>query len=185
MVKRALLEAWLVARPEFVWCTRERNCLQIYNMLNERIAVDEWNDITRIYYVVVVNNVTFDPTTQNSYAPSINVLKATIQKIQKNFYQTYLICGALVDSTHIYRYTIYSPFPLILNSYMPDGQFASGQSDTIASILTRAISATNPYVVDLNTLVVMFNTDYQDVLVLKTFYDSIGSASFDISNELV
>jgi hypothetical protein len=186
-IKAAVLETWLTARPEFVWCTRQRNCLQIINILNERIGLDEWNDITRIYYVVSVNNVTLDPS-QNNYAPSIEIIKSTIQKIHKNLYQKFLLCGALVDSTHIYSYiiealTIYAPFPLPLSDYVTDQLDSTRQ--VILSLLQRAIVATNPYVVDLSSLVIMLNDDYQDVLVLKTFYDNIGTAGFYISNDLV
>jgi hypothetical protein len=186
-ITNALLEAWLLARPEFVWCATQRQCLLIRPVLVEQVSVDDWNVVTRINYVVVVNGVTLDPALQN-YAPGVDVLRASIQKLRKNLYQWYLLCGALVDTRDVFSFlmealTTYAPFPLPLSTYVTN-QMDPGRQAVLSSI-QAAVVASNPYATDVQSLVVMINDVYTDVLVLKTFYDTIGVADFYINSNLV
>ncbi|CAF0782126.1 unnamed protein product [Brachionus calyciflorus] len=182
-IRKAILESWLTARPEFVWCSTQRNCMQVNILKKQVIYVDYWNKLTRVFYSVMVNDMLIDPS-QSSNTPTSDIMRKNIEKIKKNFYSNYLLCGILIDSktneSFIQSKEIQSQnFPLAVNN------FEISSSIFTRSIIENAIknafySSSHIDRTQLSISVTLVD-DYQEVLVLSQFYRSIPMERFNIN----
>lgn len=134
-------------------------------------------------YVVTVNDVIVDPSQPNS-APTTEIIKANIEKLQKDYYQNYILCGVKVDSTTTYSYVSTdfvqnSGFPLALNKYVMANN--NPLKNNVMTALRNAIITASPSLRQAQFNIVLSN-QYSEVVVLTSFYNSINlTTRFDIS----
>lgn len=170
-IKNSLLNAWLTARPEFIWCSTQRNCLKIYIILNQVIKIDDWNQFTRLNYVITVNDAIIYPNQQSS-APSSDIIKSFIEQLKKNYYQTYALCGVMVDTYTNFSFVsssiLNTGFPLVFNKFSP--------KDTTQAQLNAIIASIKSSINILNPNSRQFNID---VLLSSTYKESVMLTSFD------
>ncbi len=84
--------------------------------------MDQWNQITQIYYVITVNGVLLNPTVETVY-PTAAQLQQFIQNVPANINYNYLLCEAKLSSTSNVNFVNtlavqYQSVPLVLDQYI-------------------------------------------------------------------
>ena len=98
------------------------NCVKIIILSNNLINLDQWNQITQIYYVITVNGVLLNPSVETVY-PTAAQLQQFIQNVPANINYNYLLCGAKLSSTSNVNFVNtlavqYQSVPLVLDQYI-------------------------------------------------------------------
>lgn len=144
--------------------------------------------------MVTVNGVALDPS-QVYAGPTPAILSEQIGNKRRNFYQAYVLCGAspsIANSTRS-RQTIYldsvlnpnlppisnSPFPLPLNYYIT--AYNNPLRTNLINAIRNAIMALNPFAAGLDTLEVNLDQTEHDLLVLKSFSDTVRADTICIT----
>ena len=139
IVAKSLLKAWLVSRPEFIACSDLRNCVKINILSVDRINIDQVNMVTRVRYVVLVNNVIIDPSQANTYPPTFDMLRGYIDKIPtRNSLVNLRLCGVGSKQTLPIDPT---SFPIVTDKNI----FNKFENSPLQSAIKASLIATNPY----------------------------------------
>lgn len=91
-------------------------------MASNIVAIDKWNQVTRVSYVILVNGVLLEPLQQIAF-PSGAQLQKYIESVPKNYNENFLLCGAKSSGTSTISF-LSSPaiqskqVPLILNQFI-------------------------------------------------------------------
>lgn len=141
------------------------------------------NKYTRLDYSVFVNDVLIS-SNDSSIVPSSDIMRQNIEKVRKNFYSNYLLCG-IVERFGMIQSFIDSPgiksqrFPLLLRNFaLSTSIFSRSKIETSirnAFYLTTGISPS------LFPITIELIDNYQDVLVLSQFYSNIPVIRFNIN----
>lgn len=114
--------------------------------------------VTRVRYVVIVNDVIIDPSKTNTYPPTVKMLQDVIEKIPSSSLTNYFLCGvgaeSLIDSLPTSTYY----FPLVLNKYAFDR--TDGSAQKLINAIRVALISTNP-LFGQNTFNVIFDNSFE------------------------
>ena len=148
----------------------------MYTILIEVKPIDYWNQFTRLYYVITVNNRTLDPGQVNTTL-LIDSIRFNIENIKRNLFQTYLLCGitnasmnATLTSTQNIRFPF--AFDVAANTFT---------LSTLASIIRKGIQDLTANTVRFN-IEINFSDSYKSVGVLSNFNKNLGPNNPQISS---
>lgn len=111
-------------------------------------------------------------------------MRQNIEKIRKNFYSNYLLCGIL-EKSGMNQSFVDAPgiksqnFPIVIKNFaLSSSIFTRSQIETAIRNAFYLTSGTNPSQFPINTVLL---DSYNDVLVLSQFYSNIPINRFNIN----
>lgn len=134
-------------------------------------------------YSVFVNDALIS-SNDSSIVPSSDLMRQNIEKVRKNFYSNYLLCG-IVERFGMNQSFVDSPgikslrFPLLLRNFALSTSIFTRSK--IEASIRNAFFLTSGISPSFFPIKIELTDNYQDVLVLSQFYSNIPMARFNIN----